>query len=70
VASDDSDPLADNPPYSKITLDDDAVNWYAEPRTTRQSSWGDPGTSSWSRHAIPGESLVPILRANEPGIAR
>ncbi len=68
VASDDRDPLADNPPFTKGQQHEDmkmtirrTPHHGANPPGDR-----DPWTGSWPRHAIPGESLGPAWRAGDP----
>jgi len=67
VASDDRDPLADNPPYCKNIVN--CLNNHGMRRTPHHGDnppvGGDPCTSSWSRCAIPGEFLCPVLRAGD-----
>jgi hypothetical protein len=69
VASDDRDPLANNPPYHKSTTPRISNNVIR--RTPHHGGANPPGgrdrcISSWPRHAIPGESLGPVSRAGDP----
>ena len=68
VASDDRDPLADNPPYHKNkTICETNNSIRRTPHHGADPPGGrDPWTSSWPRHAIPGECLGPVLRAGDP----
>ena len=69
MASDDRDPLANNPPYHKSTTPRISNNVIR--RTPHHGGANPPGgrdrcISSWPRHAIPGESLGPVSRAGDP----
>ena len=68
VASDDRDPLADNPPYHQSTSIQGSNNIIRPtPHHGANPPGGrDPWISSWPRHAIPGESLGPVSRAGDP----
>src|SRR6516165_3423901 len=68
VASDDRDPLADNPPYHKITIIQVSNNLLCRtPHHGADPPGGrDPWISSWPRHAISGGSLGTVSRAAEP----
>jgi hypothetical protein len=68
VASDYRHPIADNPPYNKNKFIKQSNNVIR--RTPHHGDnppvGGNPYTSSWSRRAIPGEFLCPVLRAGDP----
>ena len=68
MASDDRDPIADNPPYFKNTNTLQYKNLKSRPphHGANPPGGGYPPTSSRSRRAIPGESLGPVSRAGDP----